>query len=205
MLVGERGDLRQVGDAEDLVACGHRLELPAHDLGHSPADARRRPRRTRASRRALRGSRPTSAPASRATARRRRRCGPAAAAPRRGWARSGTRRVSRPSAVHLAGSPSAVAADSGSKRTLKTRPLHRQLRETPPAPSSRATARPSRRPSETRRAAVRNSLARAAAPLLERALLFLGASQERQLARGNGRQRRSPRRPRRRTSSSGAR
>ena len=34
------GDLGQVGDAQDLVGAGDRLELAPHDLGHAAADAR---------------------------------------------------------------------------------------------------------------------------------------------------------------------
>ncbi len=39
MVVGEGRDLGQVGDAQDLLPRGHRLELPAHHLGDPAADA----------------------------------------------------------------------------------------------------------------------------------------------------------------------
>ena len=39
MLVGERGDLRQVRHAEDLLGAGERLELLTHGFGGSASDA----------------------------------------------------------------------------------------------------------------------------------------------------------------------
>ena len=138
--VGQRGDLRQVRDADDLAALGERAQLLAHRARGLAADAgvdlveheraRRRPRRRR-----------PSAPASRARARRPTRS--PAAAP------AGT-----PGFGAIRNSTSSAPVGPGDSRAARARP--RTPRPPSPAPPSRsrtAVGQPRRRPSRAPRAA----------------------------------------------------
>ena len=159
---GERGDLRQVRDAEDLAALGERAQPLADGARGLAADAgvdlvedERRGRPVVARRRAAR--------ASRARARRRRRSRAAGPPGRRGWARAGTRPRRRRS-----GPGSRAGSDD-----LEARALHRQLGERARDRLGQPRRRLRRAPRAARRRAARARRARLGQPrgrLLERDL-----------------------------------
>ena len=121
-LAGQRGDLGQVGDAEHLAAPRRARAAARRPRGRSGRPRRRPPRRTRACATRPR-PRPSSARASRATARRPTRHRGSAPPARPGWARAGTRPArrrsgptsSRGSSTTSNAAPSIASAASSSR------------------------------------------------------------------------------------------